>query len=160
MKYIHEATKAKNLITKFISRMNVNSLNNYILGLGYIDCNVLAAFADFVHYVNENLFIKDDNLWVDIRDNNSLITFNNKDFCISITLHKITGISNLIESGYGYSLTLCGLYNDDKRYEFSNSYLYNIDIDKECRDVVSKMVANIVNRTIMEFFFRVYHYVE
>ena len=46
------------------------------------------------------------------------------------------------------------------RYEFSNSYLYNVDIDKECKDVVSKMVANIVNRTIMEFFFRVYHYVE
>ena len=52
------------------------------------------------------------------------------------------------------------LDNDDKRYEFSNSYLYNMDIDKECKDVVSKMVANIVNRTIMEFFFRVYHYVE
>ena len=160
MRYIYEATKAKNIITRFISRMNVKRLNKYILGLGCIDCNVLATFLDFVHYVNENLFIKDDNLWVDIRDNNSLITFNNKDLCISITLHKIKSISNLIDSGYGYSLTLCGLYNDDKRYEFSNSYLYNMDIDKECKDVVSKMVANIVNRTIMEFFFRVYHYVE
>ena len=146
--------------------LNGNIQNASNSGVSHIGNYAFARCISIVNLVLPNTLNKtDDEIGIGVYAfafNNSLtnITFNNKDFCISITLHKIAGIKNLIDSGYGYSLTLCGLYNDDKRYEFSNSYLYNVDIDKECKDVVSKMVANIVNRTIMEFFFRVYHYVE
>lgn len=163
MRYIYEATKAKNPITKFISRMNVKRLNKYILGLGRLNCDVLAIFADFVHYVDENIFIRDTDILVEIKDDKNLINFNTKDFCIWITLYKMNDAcaTNSRKRFFTYSITVCGLYNDEKTHDFCNGTLYKSDgnID-ECKDVVSKMVANIVNRTIMEFFFRVYHYVE
>ena len=163
MRYIQDTAKAKNPISKFISHMNVKRLNKYILGLGRIDCNILAVFADFVKYVDDNLFIKDTNIWVEIKDNKDSINFHTKDFSIWIALYKMDDL-NSANSGkrfFTYSITVCGLYDDNKTHDFCNGSLYksygNID---ECKDVVSKMVANIVNRTIMEFFFRVYHYVE